>query len=299
MKTAYYNEIDPYCVDWLKNLINAGLIPNGEVDSRSIVDVRADDLRGFGQKHFFAGIGGWALACRLAGYPDDADIVTGSPPCQPFSVAGRLAGTADDRHLWPEMARLVASLRPAAAAVENVANVVGMALDGMLSDLAGCGYAARAFVVPACAVDAPHRRDRVWIAARSMVNAAGVGRGEGRAEHELRGGRATAAGSGVSHGVVADTNGAVPERGARAGAVPGEAKGGRAPGQPYGPGDRLPWDGAEYREGADGKARRVEPGVRLLAHGVPCRVAKLRAFGNAIVPQVAAEVLKAMVEQRA
>lgn len=86
---AYYNEFDPYAAQWLRNLIEAGLIPKGDVDERSIVDVSADDLAGYRQCHFFAGIGGWALAARLAGWPDDRELWTGSPPCQPFSVAGK------------------------------------------------------------------------------------------------------------------------------------------------------------------------------------------------------------------
>lgn len=279
MKPAYYSEFEPYAAAWLRNLIKAGHIPAGDVDERDIRAVQPDDLAGYGQRHFFAGIGGWALACRLAGFPDDADIVTGSPPCQPFSVAGRLAGTADDRHLWPEMARLVASLRPAAVAVENVANIVGLALDGMLADLAGCGYAARAFVVPACAVDAPHRRDRVWIAARRLADAAcqlldgGRDAGPGR-----RGEPADGGGGAVEH---ADSQ------------RRGEAR--RAEGGSGAGGAGSPWDDAGWIAGRDGKARRVpQSGVRLLAHGVPARVGRLRAYGNSICPQVAAEILKAM-----
>ena len=83
----YYNEFDPFAAAWLRKLIEAGLIPNGEVDERSIINVQPDELRGYDQCHFFAGIGGWSHALRLAGWPDDRQIWTGSCPCQPFSVA--------------------------------------------------------------------------------------------------------------------------------------------------------------------------------------------------------------------
>jgi len=94
---SYYNEIDPYAAQWLRNLIEAGHIARGVVDTRSIVDVRADDIRGFTQAHFFAGIGGWSLAARLAGWPDDRPVWTGSCPCQGFSAAGKGGGFDDPR----------------------------------------------------------------------------------------------------------------------------------------------------------------------------------------------------------
>ena len=86
---AYYNEIDPFAAQWLRNLIAAGHIAPGDVDERSILDVRADDLRGYRQCHFFAGIGVWSYALRQAGWSDDEEVWTGSCTCQPFSDAGR------------------------------------------------------------------------------------------------------------------------------------------------------------------------------------------------------------------
>lgn len=119
---AYYNEIEPYAAEWLRNLIVAGLIAPGDVDTRSIEDVRPDDLRGYEQCHFFAGIGGWSYALRLAGVPDDRRIWTGSCPCQPFSAAGKGAGFADERHLWPAFFHLIRECRPERVVGEQVAN---------------------------------------------------------------------------------------------------------------------------------------------------------------------------------
>ena len=87
--SAYYNEIDPFAAGWLRNLIAAGHIAPGDVDERSIEDVSPDDLARYEQCHFFAGIGGWSYALRLAGWPDDRPVWTGSVPCQPLSSAGQ------------------------------------------------------------------------------------------------------------------------------------------------------------------------------------------------------------------
>src|SRR4051812_32613457 len=118
--SAYYNEFDTKAAAWLRELIKAGLIADGEVDERSIVDVRADDLRGFTQCHFFAGIGGWSYALRLAGWSDDRECWTGSCPCQPFSSAGAQAGGHDPRDLWPAWFQLLRKCRPVLVFGEQV-----------------------------------------------------------------------------------------------------------------------------------------------------------------------------------
>ena len=279
----YYNEFEPYAAQWLRNLIDAGLIPAGDVDTRSIIDVEPQDLAGYRQCHFFAGIGGWSLAARLAGWPDDRELWTGSAPCQPFSVAGKGKAQADDRHLWPHLFRLARARRPAILMGEQVAAAVGKDwLDGVFADLEGIGYACGASVVPACAVDAPHQRDRLWFVAhddlqqpseerqqrgreqcrpgrhpsdhaRPVVHAEGNGWGRGWTESELRSGGLSAAVAGVS--------------------------------------------GRQFIECADGKWRRLPPPrVRWLGTRVPARVGRLRAYGNAIVPQVAAEVIGAYMD---
>jgi DNA (cytosine-5)-methyltransferase 1 len=105
--TAYYNEIDPFAAEWLRNLIKAGHIADGVVDERSIVEVAPEDLCDFAQCHFFAGIGVWSHALKQAGWEDTRPVWTGSCPCQPFSVAGKGKGTDDERHLWPHFFRLI------------------------------------------------------------------------------------------------------------------------------------------------------------------------------------------------
>ena len=142
---AYYNEIDPYAAQWLRNLIAAGHIAPGDVDERDIRDIRPDDLRGYDQCHFFAGIGVWSRALREAGWSDDRPVWTGSCPCQPFSAAGQRGGFADERHLWPAFHYLIAQCRPARILGEQVASPDALRwLDLVSADLEGAGYAVGA-----------------------------------------------------------------------------------------------------------------------------------------------------------
>ena len=123
--TAYYNEHDAYAAAWLRNLIAGGHIAPGDVDARDIQDVTPDDLTGYTQCHFFAGIGGFSYALRLAGWPDDRPVWTGSCPCQPLSSAGQRKGAADERHLWPAFFRLITECRPATVIGEQVGGRLG------------------------------------------------------------------------------------------------------------------------------------------------------------------------------
>jgi len=245
----YYNEYDPKAAAWLRELIKAGLIPDGDVDERSIAEVKPDELRHYTQCHFFAGIGGWSLALQLAGWPADKPVWTGSCPCQPFSTAGKGLAQADERHLWPVFFNLIKECRPDAVFGEQVASAIGKGwLDGVSSDLESEDYACGSVVLGAHSVRSPHIRQRLYWLADSG-----------------------------SQGL---------QRHWQSGEQPMEER----------------WEGKERHafEGSsiycrDGKSRRVptEPAFQPLAHGIPARVVRLRGYGNAIVPQVASEFVKA------
>ena len=127
------------------------------------------------------------------------DLLTGGFPCQPFSVAGKRLGKADNRAIWPQMLRVIQEARPTWIIGENVAGIITMELDNILSDLEGIGYAAWPLVIPACAVDARHRRDRVWIIARRNVEDSAGERSRGESGNALHQGRGAseAGGTGI------------------------------------------------------------------------------------------------------
>jgi len=156
-----FNEIEPFAADWLRALYG-----DAKVDTRSIADLQPADVAGFRRVHFFAGIGGWELALQLAGWPEEREIWTGSCPCQPFSAAGKRGGTADARHLWPEMFRLIRECRPETAMGEQVSSKDGLLwLDGVFDDLEAEGYTCWAVDTCAAGVSAPHIRQRLyWLA---------------------------------------------------------------------------------------------------------------------------------------
>ena len=353
---AYYNENEPYAAEWLRNLIRAGFIAKGDVDERSIVEVAPGDLKGYTQCHFFAGIGGWSLALRMAGWSDDRPVWTGSCPCQPFSVAGKGDGVADARHLWPEFYRLIAECKPSVVFGEQVAAKAGREwLAGVFTDLEGVGYAVAGTDLCAAGVGAPHIRQRLWWVADSAGakrEARRAGEADARQVPQFeRCGAVSRLADNLSPrleghtGYVADGHqpgrddphapGSVTAGGGDSGLADPESSGyGRRADEPRGqaqervatewgsdssglqhpasdgrqqrrpePGER----GVELRRGeawaadiwipcADGKARRIEPGIEPLAHGVPARVGKLRAYGNAIVPEVAAEFITAYMD---
>lgn len=173
---VYYNDADPAACAWLRELIAAGLLPAGDVDERSILEVEPADLRGFAQCHFFAGIGGWPYALRLAGVAGELSVWTGLPPCQPFSQAGQRKGQDDDRHLAPAFLRLVAACRPELVFGEQVASAavlgpVGGAartaahgptgwawFDALAADLEAASYAVAAADLPAAGFEGARKR---------------------------------------------------------------------------------------------------------------------------------------------
>ncbi|EAA3387448.1 DNA cytosine methyltransferase [Salmonella enterica] len=163
---AYYNEFEKYPSAWLNNLITGGLIAAGNVDERSITDVLPEDVIDKTQCHWFAGIGVWSYALRLAGWPDSRPVWTASLPCQPWSSAGKGGKFEDERHLWPVFFRLVKECRPPVIFGEQVSSKDGLEWFATVqADLENAGYAVAAFDTCAAGVGAPHIRQRLyWMA---------------------------------------------------------------------------------------------------------------------------------------
>ena len=316
---AYYNEFDPFAASWLKELIKDGLIADGVVDDRSITEISPSDLNEFTQCHFFAGIGGWSVALRLAGWPDNKPVWTGSPPCQPFSVAGKQTGKDDERHLWPVFFNLIKEQAPPTVFGEQVASAIRHGwFDDLQEDLEKQNYASAMAVLPACSVGAPHKRERLFFVAnskhdgcdRQKVNQAesscdkqNVGLSDGgysSSEREPTGGSTFWDGGIISGNVsVANSNDSrQPRSGEFRRPINTETGENREIDRVIDVGSFSNfWERSDFLYCRDGKARQVptEPALFPLADGIPNRVGILRGAGNAIVPQVAAEVIKAFM----
>lgn len=276
--SALYNEIDPHAAAVLRNLIDAGEIPSGVVDERSIVDLEADYVRRFTQVHFFAGIGGHAAVLRRVGWRDDRPVWTGSPPCQGFSRAGKKLGFDDARHLWPHLANLIRVCRPPVFFGEQSPDSPPWQRL-VQGDLEGMDYAVGSAIIEAASAGAEHRRARfLFVADRNDEPR--------RLEQQLAGRRPEGPRdesdwSPLGHDAGDDE---------------------RRPGIPRSTGSRAhrgpgAGDGLEWAVDNKGKARRVAPGICMLAHGVSgkvdrrdaagevsfySRVDALKGFGNAI-----------------
>lgn len=257
------------------------------------------------------------------------DVISGGFPCQPFSVAGKRRGKEDDRYLWPEMLRVISELRPAWIVGENVAGIVNMALDQVYADLENEGYAVQAFIIPACAVDAPHRRDRCAIIGRKtdVPNPNKVRCDLWGSERERVRGDAPCheADTGGKNVEDADGNGCGrPGDLCELRCVQKEVGKGKAnfPCEPSQvPGTmadanhrrrsmwwnrelsevekaRCGWadNGGRAAEYVTGEWWPAEPGVGRVAHGVPSRVDRLKCLGNAVVPRQFYPVFQAIAD---
>ncbi len=334
MTRAYYNEFDKNAAAWLRELIKAGHIAAGDVDERSIEDVLPNDLAGYTQCHFFAGIGVWSYALRQAGWPDDKPVWTGSCPCQPFSAAGKGAAFDDERHLWPAFHHLIKERSPIAVLGEQVASKDADAwIDLVQDDMEGLGYAFGAVPFPSAGVGAPHIRDRAYWGGLANTDNAGL---EGRAEMRQRAIERFARTGGVAGGL-ADDNSSGCSSGRKRQSTVGYGKtaesdcvdGGLANSvmqqRPHGqPGishehdalgriegaatltglcaDNRPgptngfWRDADWLGCRDGKFRPVEPGTFPLVNGAAARVVRLRGYGNAINAVAAQTFIEAFME---
>lgn len=325
MGEAVYNENDPYAADWLEHCIEEGVIAHGKVDRRSIRDVDARDYRGFCQVHLFAGIGIWSAAARLAGWPDDRRAGTVSCPCQPFSAAGKGLGFADPRHLWPDARRVLSECGLDVIFGEQ-APTAGHWIDLVASDLEADGYAFGAPVIPAAGFGGAHIRQRFyWVAdannaewwsdraPRHERDWPEAGRVEGAGDVGV--GRQDG-GLGVASGLGRTRSGDQPAHfelvqagspelhrladGAGLGRreerplVGRLVAGDRTQGRTAGPGSSL--SDCDWLPCLDGAWRPVESGTFPLAHEDPGRVGRLRAYGNSLDVETAANFIGAYMD---
>ncbi|MEE7711209.1 MULTISPECIES: DNA cytosine methyltransferase [Bacillus] len=260
------------------------------------------------------------------------DIISGGFPCQPYSIAGKRKGKEDDRDLWPEMFRIIKELRPTWVVGENVANFANMELDRTLFDLESAGYKGQSFIIPACAVDAKHRRDRTFVVAYSDhkgQQAGGcqessrrsfLGRfgdvadtkskrcGEEGEHKSLRQEEWTSRGceafSDPDSAGLEGTNWSELESSNLAGCrsmADSENKGHVWRNRVIPNDDRSAGKRGYHRRGAktdDGGQRwAAEPDVGRVANGIPNRVDRIKGLGNAVVPQQIYPIFKAIMEQ--
>jgi len=220
----------------------------------------------------------------------DIGLICGGYPCQPFSLAGERRGAEDDRHLWPEMFRLVKELRPTWVIGENVAGHINMGLDEVLTDLENENYTARTFVIPACAVDAHHRRDRVWTVAHANSHSESDG-----PKHEQRMVENASSGSGRDSESIVGRQDNETERSQDTNTVAGSSEN-----VAYTNGSQCQRDSrsvrtqSQYTDIGSSSWWKPESGVGRVANGVPRRSHRLKQLGNAVVPQVVEQIAKSI-----
>lgn len=256
---AYYNENDPYMVDYLRFLVADGKIAYGDVDQRSITDVTAEHLEPYTQCHFFAGVGGWSAALRLANWDDRRPVWTGSCPCQPFSSAGNKKGQDDPRHLWPVWFNLIKECRPAIVFGEQVekAIIYGWA-DNVRYDLESQDYAFGNASLQTWFEDKKMEGQRYWFVAQTEMYDDSRNTGEFSGKDELK--ALTRQEKWISEST------------------------------------RTSYLGnSEHIVCPDGSTLPVKPGIPLLVDEFPEGVALQRAFGNAIDPALAAYFIEAAI----
>jgi len=237
------------------------------------------------------------LASDPERFVPDCDILTAGYPCQPFSFAGKRKGEEDDRHIWPYILKIIAFKRPTWCIFENVYGHISLGLDSVLSDLEAEGYTTRTFVVPACGVNAPHKRNRLWIVAYTNSPRQRSGEGEPRASQEGNN-------TGWVRPNVSNTNSIGLQEHGHSKPTVTVSEGGSDVPNPKSIGVQGLWSSWEQEshshEGQEVSVRNseggrqtiwdVEPNVGRVAHGIPKRVDRIKGLGNAIVPQIAQRI---------
>ena len=313
MIKAYYNEFDPKAAAWLRQLIKNGNITPGEVDERSITEVKPDDLKGFDRIHFFAGIGTWDYCLNQAGW-GDKPIWTASLPCQPFSTAGKGLGKDDERHLLPHFLELVKECKPATILGEQVAAAIKHGwLDDLYAEMEACDYAIGSAVIGAHSVNSPHIRQRLYWGA----NSAGE-RGRGRGSLEK--GRYSESGRPSDVIRMAGEFGGTSDYVCRAAdtKITGKSESGYRQSHSEGVANGAFGncaDGIEWVYCRDNKYRPVKPGIQPLVDGTArgmvhssdssepinanatqeARSMRLKGYGNAIQAQTAIAFIRAVM----
>lgn len=281
-ETVAFCEIEPYCQKVLRKNFGQGIVIH-------------DDIRKLDGKQ----------------YAGTIDLLTGGFPCQPFSIAGKRRGNADDRSLWHEMFRIVQECKPAWVVGENVAHFVNMELDNVRADLESEGYEVQPFVIPAASVGAPHKRDRVFVVAYAQHRRPqnGWGSGIGTNVHAQDENKRPAVAKLCRRPDVPDAQCARPSRSGRRDEPEGAKRStlnisskdvsdaldnGPYRTQRYAPesgsykqNDGIPFGNIQWA---------VEPGMGRVANGVSHRVDRLRGLGNAVVPQQVYPILKGIAE---